>query len=132
MIDKTYIVQKDENIAPSFDPNLSRSLPSPIPVDTSTVINETRHEQSKKSDGSSIQIHLQTREETSDLSISTSNPTLDSDDRHKFQSFVLTMTALKEKQKVKQKFLSMLFLLYFCFRLNFIDLLNFSRFDIRV
>lgn len=71
-------------------------------LDTSTVIHETQHDQTRKTDGSSIQIHLQTsREETNDLSVEQipSNNS-SSNDQKKFQSLVLAMTALKDYQKV--------------------------------
>ena len=57
---------------------------SPTLIDTSTVINETHAENSKKSDGSSIQINLNSRHESDE----------------KFKSLVLTMTALRDEQKV--------------------------------
>lgn len=66
-------------------------MPSPHPVDTSTVIHETRNDATKKSDGSSIQLNMHSHEEL---------PLLSTDDRQKFQSLVLTMTALKDEQKV--------------------------------
>ncbi len=69
---------------------------SPVLLDTSTVINETRHDNSKKLDGSSIQINInsgQKLHEENSLSKS-------SNDQNKFKSLVLAMTALKDNQKV--------------------------------
>ena len=71
------------------------------PVDTSTVIHETQQDQTKKTDGSSIQIHLQTtNEQTNDISVDQISATIASNDRNRFQSFVLAITALRDDQKV--------------------------------
>ncbi len=61
------------------------------------MINETGdNNTSKKSDGSSIQINIHSREELNEKS--------SSNDQHKFKSLVLTMTALKDEQKVPKFF----------------------------
>ncbi len=75
---------KHNETIPPIEPELRPS--SPTLVDTSTVINETCVENSKKSDGSSIKIDINSRNE--------------SNIQQKFKSLVLTMTALKDEQKV--------------------------------
>lgn len=69
-----------------------RSSP-PALIGTSTVIDETRDDSTKKSDGSSIQININSMEEH--RLVNSSN------DQQKFKSLVLTMTALKDEQKVR-------------------------------
>lgn len=86
---ETYVVAKENPII--IENESEHQLPSPHPVDTSTVIHETRNNSTKKSDGSSIQINIHSDEEL---------PSLSTDDRQKFQSLVLTMTALKDEQKI--------------------------------
>ncbi len=73
---------------------------SPALIDTSTVINETRQENSKKSDGSSIQININSRHECNENSHEENLLSKSSNDQQKFKSLVLTMTALKDEQKV--------------------------------
>lgn len=87
---ETYIIEKENPIA--IEAESEHQLPSPHPIDTSTVIHETRNDTTKKSDGSSIQLNMHSHEEL---------PLLSTDDRQKFQSLVLTMTALKDEQKVR-------------------------------
>ncbi len=87
------MINNNNDIISSIEPELQRS--SPVLVDTSTVINETHHDNSKKSDGSSIQININSREELNENSFSKA-----SNDQQKFKSLVLTMTALKDEQKV--------------------------------
>lgn len=94
---ETYVV--DNNIS-AIEPVLQPLTTSSILIDTSTVIHETRHENSKKSDGSSIQININSRNEKSSEEISLSKS---SHDQEKFKSLVLTMTALKDEQKVIKK-----------------------------
>lgn len=92
-INETYVINNNHNVS-VIEPELRPS--SPVLVDTSTVINETRQDNSKKSDGSSIQININSRQELNEEnSLSKS-----SNDQQKFKSSVLTMTALKDEQKV--------------------------------
>ncbi len=88
------MINNNNDIISSIEPELQRS--SPVLVDTSTVINETRDDNSKKSDGSSIQININSRQELNENSLSKT-----SNDQQKFKSLVLTMTALKDEQKVQ-------------------------------
>jgi len=88
------VINNNNDIISSIEPELQRS--SPVLVDTSTVINETRDDNSKKSDGSSIQININSRQELNENSLSKT-----SNDQQKFKSLVLTMTALKDEQKVQ-------------------------------
>lgn len=70
-------------------------------LDTSTVINETYDEdKSKKSDGSSIQININARQELNEKSHEENSMMTYSNSREKFKSLVLVMTALKDSQKV--------------------------------
>ncbi len=88
------MINNNNDIISSIEPELQRS--SPVLVDTSTVINETRDDNSKKSDGSSIQININSRQELNENLLSKT-----SNDQQKFKSLVLTMTALKDEQKVQ-------------------------------
>jgi hypothetical protein len=88
------VINNNNDIISSIEPELQRS--SPVLVDTSTVINETRDDNSKKSDGSSIQININSRQELNENLLSKT-----SNDQQKFKSLVLTMTALKDEQKVQ-------------------------------
>ncbi|UJR33556.1 hypothetical protein I4U23_020997 [Adineta vaga] len=94
-INETYVV--NNKIDPVSIIELEPQRSSLIQRDTSTVINETRYENSKKSDGSSIQINIDSRQ---DVTENKSSP-ISSDDQKKFQSLVLTMTALKDHQKIE-------------------------------
>ncbi len=85
---------------------------SPVLLDTSTVINETRHDNSKKLDGSSIQLNINSGQKLhEETSLSRS-----SNDQKKFQSLVLAMTALKDDQKV-----SIFFFVFQIFEIIFSD-----------
>lgn len=76
--------------------------PSPLAlVGTSTVIDETRDDHTKKSDGSSIQINIHSREESHEQTQEEHRLAKSSDDQEKFKSLVLAMTALKDEQKVR-------------------------------
>ncbi len=93
----------NNNIVPSIEPELHQS--SLVLIDTSTVINETRNDHSKKSDGSSIQININSRQELNEKSDEENSSAKSSSDQQKFKSLVLTMTALKDEQKVLKFFL---------------------------
>lgn len=69
-------------------------------LDTSTVIHETPYNYSKKSDGSSIQLNISSRIELNKKSNEEATALKSSIDQQKFKSLVLTMTALKDDQKV--------------------------------
>ncbi len=115
------INNNNNNIVPSIEPELHQS--SLVLIDTSTVINETRNDHSKKSDGSSIQININSRQELNEKSDEENSSAKSSSDQQKFKSLVLTMTALKDEQKVLKFFLYHSNNLFF-FRLNLIVLSN--------
>ncbi len=115
------MINNNNNIVPSIEPELHQS--SLVLIDTSTVINETRNDHSKKSDGSSIQININSRQELNEKSDEENSSAKSSSDQQKFKSLVLTMTALKDEQKVLKFFLYHSNNLFF-FRLNLIVLSN--------
>jgi hypothetical protein len=115
------VINNNNNIVPSIEPELHQS--SLVLIDTSTVINETRNDHSKKSDGSSIQININSRQELNEKSDEENSSAKSSSDQQKFKSLVLTMTALKDEQKVLKFFLYHSNNLFF-FRLNLIVLSN--------
>lgn len=90
-MNETYVINNKIDPIPIVELEQQRS--SSIQRDTSTVINETRYEHSKKSDGSSIHINIDSRQDATEHK--------SSNDQEKFQSLVLTMTALKDSQKVE-------------------------------
>jgi len=120
------VINNDNDVVPSIEPELQQS--STILVDTSTVINETRYDNSKKSDGSSIKININSRQELNEKSHEENSSSKSSNDQQKFKSLVLTTTALKDEQKVYKFFLysSNIFqmIFFFSFRLNLIVLSN--------
>jgi hypothetical protein len=120
------VINNNNDVVPSIEPELQQS--STILVDTSTVINETRYDNSKKSDGSSIKININSRQELNEKSHEENSSSKSSNDQQKFKSLVLTTTALKDEQKVNKFFLysSNIFqmIFFFSFRLNLIVLSN--------
>jgi hypothetical protein len=118
------VINNNNDTVPSIEPTPQPS--SPILLDTSTVINETRYDHSKKSDGSSIQINIHSREEFNEKSHENNSLSKSSNDQQKFKSLVLTMTALKDDQKVQISFFFYFNYFELClfFRLNIIVLLN--------
>ncbi len=120
------MINNNNDVVPSIEPELQQS--STILVDTSTVINETRYDNSKKSDGSSIKININSRQELNEKSHEENSSSKSSNDQQKFKSLVLTTTALKDEQKVYKFFLysSNIFqmIFFFSFRLNLIVLSN--------
>ncbi len=120
------MINNNNDVVPSIEPELQQS--STILVDTSTVINETRYDNSKKSDGSSIKININSRQELNEKSHEENSSSKSSNDQQKFKSLVLTTTALKDEQKVNKFFLysSNIFqmIFFFSFRLNLIVLSN--------
>jgi hypothetical protein len=120
------VINNNNDVVPSIEPELQQS--STILVDTSTVINETRYDNSKKSDGSSIKININSRQELNEKSHEENSSSKSSNDQQKFKSLVLTTTALKDEQKVYKFFLysSNIFqmIFFFSFRLNLIVLSN--------
>ena len=75
---------------------------SPVLIGTSTVIDETRQDHTEKSDGSSIQININSREESHEKTQEENRLAKSSNDQEKFKSLVLTMTALNNEQKVRR------------------------------
>lgn len=97
-MNETYAVNNTNGITPAIELEPQRS--SPVPLDTSTVINETRYDQTKKSDGSSILINVGSRPELSEHP----SPGKSAEDEAKFRALVLATTALQEHQKVSTPF----------------------------
>lgn len=78
--------------------NLEIRSSSSVLIGTSTVIDEIQQDHhTKKSDGSSIQINIHSREESHEED---NRLAKSSNDQEKFKSLVLTMTALNNEQKV--------------------------------
>lgn len=75
---------------------------SSVLIGTSTVIDETRQDHTKNSDGSSIQININSREESHEKTQEENRLAKSSNDQEKFKSLVLTMTALNNEQKVRR------------------------------
>ncbi|CAF0839768.1 unnamed protein product [Adineta steineri] len=95
-INETYVINNNDDTISAVE--LEPRPSSTTLLDTSTVINETRYDNTKKSDGSSIQINIDSRQE---LNEKHSSPPKSSNDQNKFKSLVLAMTALKDHQKIE-------------------------------
>ncbi|CAF5182991.1 unnamed protein product, partial [Rotaria sp. Silwood1] len=95
----TYVTTNNNDISSLIEPE-PQQVSSHIALDTSTVINETRNDNSKKSDGSSIQININSKEELNKKSLENNASLKFSNDQQKFKSLVLAMTALKDDQKI--------------------------------
>ncbi|CAF2337061.1 unnamed protein product [Rotaria sp. Silwood2] len=98
-INQTYVTTNHNDIIPSIEPE-PQQLSSHVLLDTSTVINETRNDNSKKSDGSSIQININAKEALNKKSHEENSSLKSFNDQEKFKSLVLAMTALKDDQKI--------------------------------
>ncbi|CAF0886515.1 unnamed protein product [Rotaria sordida] len=98
-INQTYVTNNNNDTIPSIEPE-PQQLSSHILLNTSTIINETRYDNSKKSDGSSIQININSKEELNKKLHEDNSSLKSSNDQQKFKSLVLAMTALKDDQKI--------------------------------
>ncbi|CAF0737972.1 unnamed protein product [Rotaria sp. Silwood1] len=98
-INQTYVTTNNNDISSLIEPE-PQQVSSHIALDTSTVINETRNDNSKKSDGSSIQVNINSKEELNKKSLENNASLKFSNDQQKFKSLVLAMTALKDDQKI--------------------------------
>ncbi|CAF3341027.1 unnamed protein product [Rotaria socialis] len=98
-INETYLINNNNDTVTSIEPEPGQT--SHVLLDTSTVIHETPYDNSKKSDGSSIKININSIEESIEKAHEEHSSFNSSIDQQNFKSLVLAMTALKDDQKIE-------------------------------